>query len=160
MSKAKNLVLMANAITIAETLLLGIIIFTAQVPGNLVNGYYPSGSQSALQAAILTPSLFVLCLAGQIINWIGYFRLDGISRQRWRAWFLIIGIVTLLVNPISGVLYIVAFSVANRDFEVNSGLSSFPQIGERTLLTCLDDLETWKIVTPAEASKISGDLER
>ncbi|MCI1983782.1 MAG: hypothetical protein LKJ47_03295 [Bifidobacteriaceae bacterium] len=170
MSRSKTLIVMGNAFAALETLVAGFIIFGLQVPGIYATAYSEGNLTDAYSAILITGIPFVLCLVGQIVNWVGLTKIDGINRQRWTMWFLVIGILTLAVNPISGILYIVAFTYANREQRSpspagvngslgNATLAKMPRINDWTLQSNLEDLRDWRVLSDTEAMSVRNELQ-
>lgn len=161
MSKARDRVLIANSINIVVTFIYAIILFTELIPGNY-KVYRETGNTESLIAVILILLTFAVCLAGQVINWIGYSGLGGLNSPQWGAWFLVIGILTLVVNPISAVFYLLAYRYAHQDMEeaaAPEGLAELPVIGDRTLQANLSDLLAWGILSDVEAAHAQKELQ-
>lgn len=169
MSRSKTLITMGNALAALETLFVGLIIFAIQVPDTYSTAYSEGDFADAYLVWLFIGIPFVLSIIGQIINWVGLGKIDGVNRQRWRLWFLVIGILTLCVNLISGILYIVAFSFSNRehgtrtvesaDGEFNgTSVAQMPRINDWTLQSNLEDLRDWKVLSDSEVMSVRNEL--
>lgn len=164
MSKAKNLVLYGNIVAAVFTIVVLFIMSLAEIPGNYKD-FVATKSPSALGAIIVPIIVVVISIVGQVINWVGMTRIDGVNRQSWCIWFLIIGVVTLVVNPVSGVLYIVAYSYANRELAQRAamnptqGLTRLPKLNDATLKSDLDNLQEWGILSDSEVAEVRGEMK-
>jgi hypothetical protein len=164
MSRAKNLVVYGNAFAALFTIIVLLVMVSAEIPGNY-NDFVATKSPAALAAIIIPIIVVVISIAGQVVNWVGLTRIDGVNRQNWCMWFLIIGIVSLVVNPVSGALYIAAYIFANRDFaraasdNPTQGLKNLPTINDWTLQSDLKNLQEWGILSDSEATSVRSELQ-